>query len=349
MPCLDERFPYLHSKANMITFKRILFEEMNWSLPAAMGKMNIFQTRAWLSFLAERQPLEPVLAAIYENGELQGFFTGLIAEKFGLRILGSPFRGWTTYFMGFNLKPGAPLRLVLQALPEFAFHELECQYLELIDPFITEADCCGLKYVLEPLPWYALDLRPSEETLFANMKHACRTNIRKACNNGLRIETACEPGFADEYYAQYVEVMQRHALQPAFGLQTVRLMIKHVLPTGCLLLLRARLPGGESIATGLFLSLGRMGVFWGAASCSEYQHFRPNEYLAWQAVKHLKAQGVEILHFGGYAGQYKEKFGCREAHILRLRLASSTVLGSLINFAAAPRNERYRNWILKNL
>ncbi len=311
--------------------------------------MNIFQTRAWLAFLNRRQPLEPVLAAIREDGRLLGFFAGLLAEKFGLRILGSPFRGWMTYFMGFNLKPGTSRRLVLEALPDFAFHELGCQYLELIDPFITEADCLGLKYRIEPLPWYALDLRPPEETLFANMKHACRTNIRKARKNELRIETACEPGFADEYYAQYIEVMQRHALQPAFGLETVRLMVKHILPTERLLLLRARLAAGESIATGLFLSLGPMGVFWGAASRSEYQHFRPNEYLAWEGVKRLKAQGVEILHFGGYAGQYKEKFGCQKTRIWRLRLASNTVLGSLIDFAAAPRNERYRNWILKHL
>lgn len=333
----------------MITFERIPFDEMDWSLAAGMGEMNIFQTRAWLAFLSERQPLEPVLVAIRENRQLLGFFTGLLAEKFGLRILGSPFRGWTTYFMGFNLQPGASRRLVLDALPRFVFHELGCHYLELIDPLVVESDCCGLKYRLEPLPWYALDLRPPEETLFANMKHACRTNIRKACKNGLRIQMACEPGFAEEYYAQYIEVMQRHALQPAFGLETVRLLMKYLLPTGRLLLLRACLPQGESIATGLFLFLGQMGIFWGAASRSEYQHFRPNEYLAWEGVKQLKAQGGEILHFGGYAGQYKEKFGCQEARIWRLRLASSTVLGSLIDFAAAPRNERYRNWILKHL
>lgn len=333
----------------MITFERIPFQKMDWCLPAGIGEMNIFQTCAWLTFLTERQPLEPVLAAIREDGRLLGFFTGLLAEKFGLRILGSPFRGWTTYFMGFNLKPGTSRRLVLEALPEFAFKQLGCHYLELIDPFITEADWQGLKYRLEPLSWYALDLRPTEETLFANMKHACRTNIRKACKNDLRIETSCEPEFADEYYAQYVEVMRRHGLQPPFGPETVRLMVKHILPTGSLLLLRARLPAGESIATGLFLYLGTTGIFWGAASRSEYQHFRPNEYLAWEGVKRLKAQGVEILHFGGYAEQYKEKFGCQEAPIWRLRIASSTVLGSLIDFAATPRNERYRNWILKHL
>ena len=99
----------------MITFERIAFDKMDWELAAQIGNMNIFQTRPWLNFLTECQPLEPVVARIREDGELLGFFTGLIAEKFGLRILGSPFRGWTTYFMGFNLKPGTPRRAVLEA------------------------------------------------------------------------------------------------------------------------------------------------------------------------------------------------------------------------------------------
>ncbi len=333
----------------MITFERIAFEEMNWELAAQIGGMNIFQSRPWLDFLTKRQPLKPVVARIRENGELLGFFTGLIAEKFGLRILGSPFRGWTTYFMGFNLKPGTLPRPVLEAFPHFAFHELGCQYLELIDPLLEETDACGLRYHIEPLPWYALDLRPPESTLFANMKHACRTNIRKACKNELAIRQVFNPEFAEEYYAQYIEVMQRHALQPAFRLETVQLMLKRLLPTGNLLLLRADLPAGECLATGLFLVFQRAAVFWGAASRSNYQHLRPNEYLAWQGVKLLKARGVETLHFGGYAGQYKEKFGCQDARIWRLRLAGSTVIGSLIDFAAAPQNERYRNWILKHL
>lgn len=322
---------------------------MDWELAANLGNMNVFQTQAWMNFLLERQELEPVLTVIREDGQLRGFFYGLIAEKFGLRILGSPFRGWTTYFMGFNLMPGMAYRPVLEAFPTFVFNELRCQYLELIDPLIHESDYENLDYHVETLPWYLLDLRPSEDTLFANMKHACRTNIRKACKNEIVIEPAFDVNFADEYYAQYVEVMQRHALKPAFHSETVHLMINHLLSTGNLLLLRAHIPGCEGIATGIFLAFQRTAVFWGAASHSNYQHLRPNEYLAWQGIKLLKARGIETLHFGGYAGQYKEKFGCQDAHIKRLRLASSTVLGSLIDLAAAHQNERYRNWVLKHL
>jgi hypothetical protein len=63
----------------MITFERIAFDEMDWESAAQTGSMNIFQSRPWLDFLTERQPLEPVTACIREHGELRGFFVGLIA------------------------------------------------------------------------------------------------------------------------------------------------------------------------------------------------------------------------------------------------------------------------------
>lgn len=32
-----------------------------------------------------------------------GYFTGMIVRKIGLRILGSPFPGWSTDYMGLSL------------------------------------------------------------------------------------------------------------------------------------------------------------------------------------------------------------------------------------------------------
>ncbi len=333
----------------MITFERIPFEAVDWAQAAQMGERNVFQTESWLNFLCTRQDLEPVIAAVREDGRLVGFFYGLIAEKFGLRILGSPFRGWTTYFMGFNLQPDVSRAAVLAALPEFVHNQLHCHYMEIIDPALRAEMLSGLPYRVEPLPWFMLDISPGEEALFAGMKHACRTNIRKAIKNGLVIEHAQAPGFADEYFAQYTDVMQRHALAPAFDCRTVRLMIEHMQPTGHLLLLRAKTQEGLSIATGLFLYLGETAVFWGAASWHDYQCLRPNEYLAWEGFKMLKSRGVRFVHLGGHADQYKEKFGCYDAQMCRVMLANNSLLGRLIDFATSPKSEHYRNWMLRRL
>ena len=69
---------------------------------------NVFQTRAWLEFVASTQRAEPVVAHVERDGELVGAFTGLIVKRFGVRILGSPFQGWMTGPMGFSLDPSVP-------------------------------------------------------------------------------------------------------------------------------------------------------------------------------------------------------------------------------------------------
>src|ERR1700730_13240869 len=84
----------------------------------------VYQTRAWLSFVAESQLAEPVLAALREGNCTVGYFTGLIADKCRFRILGSPFPGWTTPYMGFNIMPGVSRRTAVEALSHFALRDL---------------------------------------------------------------------------------------------------------------------------------------------------------------------------------------------------------------------------------
>jgi hypothetical protein len=83
----------------MISFSRIDVNEMPWEELRSFDHANIFQTRVWIDFLAEVYGAEPVVAVLKSEGRVQGYFTGLIVKKFGLRILGSPFRGWNTYFI----------------------------------------------------------------------------------------------------------------------------------------------------------------------------------------------------------------------------------------------------------
>lgn len=333
----------------MFEFFRMDLNQIDWKFFQEIDENNVFQSPEWINFLIRKQNIEPAIIKIEKNGELQGYFVGLIVEKFGLRILGSPFRGWTTYFMGFNLMPGVSRKDILKTFPEFVFDQLGCQYIEVVDPIMQEQDFSGLPFKSERLPWYVLDLTKSEAELFDNMKHACRTNIRKALKSGVAIKQIKDPSFAEEYYAQYTDVMKRHSLSPAFKFESVQLMLEYMLPSNNLLLLRAENADGVGIATGIFLAANRTGIFWGAASWQQFQCLRPNEFLAWQGIKMLKAQGVQEFHFGGYAEQYKEKFGCQNAEVFRLRLAGNSVLGKLIDFAASPTSERYRNWIIQQL
>ena len=114
---------------------------------------------------------------------------------------------------------------------------------------------------------FELDLRQTEEELFAGMKSACRRAVRKAAKEGVRVEEAHGVEFADEYYEQLIQVFARQGRRPPYGVDRVREMISCVEPGGNLLMLRAVAPSGERIATALFPASDDFAYFWGGASC----------------------------------------------------------------------------------
>ncbi|MGZ8892849.1 MAG: lipid II:glycine glycyltransferase FemX, partial [Halobacteriota archaeon] len=93
----------------------------------------VFQTEPWITFLQETQGGEPVYAKVVLGQRVIGRFVGLMVRKFGIPILGSPMRGWTTSYMGFNLGEDISRLAALQALVRFAFEELKCLHLEIFD------------------------------------------------------------------------------------------------------------------------------------------------------------------------------------------------------------------------
>jgi len=96
-------------------------------------EVRVCQTPQWQQFLRTSQQAEPVLAEVLREGQRVGFFTGAIVRKAGLPILGSPLRGWTTSYMGFNVETGNEVDDLLAPLKDFAFQALRCVHVELLD------------------------------------------------------------------------------------------------------------------------------------------------------------------------------------------------------------------------
>ena len=268
----------------------------------------IFQTPAWLTFVAKTQHAEPVLAALGDDRRTFGYFTGVIINKFGFKILGSPFPGWTTAYMGLNLLPGFARRNAVQALADFAFSRLGCVHLEFMDRYLGLEELNGLGFQCRLYRGFEIDLTQREEDLFAHMSSACRRCIRKAQKNGVFVEEAQDLAFADDYYAQLKDVFAKRSLVPTYGVERVRELIKNLLPTGMLLLLRARDQEGNCIATGIFPAMNKTMYFWGGASWRHYQFLRPNEAIQWYAMNYWKHRGMQRYDMGG-GGKYKRKFG----------------------------------------
>lgn len=293
----------------MLAFHRVdTYGRPERDAPAYAERM-IYHTDEWLRFVAESQGAIPIRAELSENGHVVGETCGLVVRKLGVRIFGSPLPGWTTMYMGFVLEPGVPRWEALEALRTFAFEELGCAHLEVVDRNL-QARCAPRSHMVHDyVESFETDLTRSEDQLFGAMESACRRCIRKAEKGGVTIEEARDDLFADEYYLQLTDVFRKQGLVPTYGVERVRALIRCLSRGDQVLLLRARDPDGNCIATGIYPGLNKVAQFWGNASFRSGQHYRPNEALNWFAQRHWKRKGAEVFDWGG-GGTYKVKYGC---------------------------------------
>jgi len=285
------------------------FEKADWQRLDSFADRTVFQTRDWVRFVADTQNATQVLAQLSDSGKAVGYFTGLTFTRLGIKVLGSSFPGWTTPYMGFNLAPGASRADAMAALERTAWNDLKCLHMEVSDPHFTPEDGEALGFKTSYYTSYRTDLTKSEEDLFQAMESACRRCVRKAEKSGVTIEEAHDPAFADEYYEQLKDVFSKQGLVPTYDAERVRALVRHMGPTGNVLLLRARDAEGKCIATGIFPGFNKISEFWGNASFRSYQNLRPNELIHWYAMRYWKKRGAEVHDWGG-EGTYKEKYGC---------------------------------------
>ncbi len=322
-----------------LTLQRLDLDSVDWDRLDSFDDRLVFQTQDWLRFVADSQGAEPVVASLRGGGE--GYFTGLVIRRLAVGVLGSPLPGWTTSHMGFNLESGVSRRAAVEALLEFAFDDLGVAHVELRDRLLTVSEVDGLGFQQTPWNGLEVDLTEPEDEIMARMKGPCRTAIRKAAREGVRVEEADDLGFADDFHSQLTEVFARQSLVPPYGPERIRTLIRDVHPSGRLLLLRARDPGGECIATGIFPAHNRTMHFLAGASHRRYQGLRPNEAVMWHAMRYWKARGVEVCDLGGLVA-YKRKWGAADVHVPFLRRSRSRRVAALRTAAQAAYGARRR-------
>lgn len=328
------------SEIGGLRLERVGLEECDSTAFAASPDRVVFQTTPWLQFLRQTQDAEPVVAVLRRDGEIAGCFTGGIVRRFGVRILGSPFPGWTTGWMGFNLSPEVDRWDATRSLVRFAFEDLRCRHLELRDRLLDGEAPSALGLTRSDVETYEVDLADDEAAIFERMSSACRRAIRKSERSGVTVERARGIEFAREYYAQLEDVFAKQSLRPTYGVERVEALIRALEPTDDLLLLRARAPDGQSIATGIFPGHGSTAHFWGGASWREHQILRPNEAIFWHAMRYWKRRGATVLEMGG-GGDYKRRYGPRHVVMPSYRRSRPRVLGPLRDAAEQIKRRGY--------
>jgi len=178
------------------------------------------------------------------------------------------------------------------------------------------------------------------------MMPACRRCIRKAEKSGVTIEEAHDAAFVDDYYEQLKDVFAKQGLVPSYTVDRVRKLVRHLEPTGHILLLRARDSKGQCIATGIFPGFNRIAEFWGNASFRQSQILRPNELIHWYAMRYWKRRGVQVFDWGGEA-KYKEKYGCVPHKVPWFVKSRYELVSQLRNQAKSifARKQRFLGWL----
>ena len=320
--------------------------EVDWTSLDRFADRTVFQTREWLAFIAETQRATPVIAELKKEGKIAGYFSGLTFSRLGVKVLGSSFPGWTTPYIGFNLHPGLSRVEALAALEKFAWDTLKCLHMEISDPNFTIEDGQQLGFNCEFYTSYRTDLAQSEEQLFNNMDSACRRCVRKAEKSGVTIEEAHDLSFAGEYYDQLKDVFAKQGLVPTYDLTRVTALIRNLAHTNRVLLLRARGPKGNCIATGIFPGFNKIAEFWGNASYRTSQNLRPNEAIHWYAMRYWKQRGIEVYDWGG-EGTYKEKYGGKLHRVPWFTKSRYQIVSTLRNEARNlyARKQRFLGWL----
>lgn len=308
-----------------LRLERVAMDEVPWADLESHPDATVAQTRPWLGFLAETQGAEPVAARVLDGTTPVGWYRGALVRRCGLRLLGSPLRGWTTAAMGFTFSDPVDRLAAVAALRPFAFDDLGCLHVEVADEGLQPDAAPPRGLHRDDLPGWRLDLERGDDEVLAGMNQMARRNIRKAEQAGVQVELvdpAASGAFVDEHAALAAEAFARRGRRPPFGPGRIAALVRHLGPTGHLLLLRATGPDGATLATGLFPGLpGATATYWTGAT-RRAADLHASEALMWEGMRHWRDRGAIRFDFGG-GGPYKAKFG-GEPHVL-VRLHGSRI------------------------
>lgn len=320
------------------TFEKVDFLELNKEEYNSFPRKSVLTTYDWIKFVMEDSNAEPFILKVYRDTSFIGYFTSLKVRKFCMKIIASPFPGWSTPYMGFDFKEDVPKWEVVPELVDYVKKTEKAAFFQLTDRDITFEEANELKsrygYYLESGDTLELRVDGDDKELYKNMKTDCRNFINQFERRGATIEFV-EPNdeFAADYYNQLLDVFAKQKLVPTYGIEKVKCLLKHLAANDSVLCLRIRDPEGLSIATSIFPGFNKKFFFWGGASLRPYQNYRPNEYMIYTAMKYWRKRGCEVFDMVGIR-PYKKKFGSWEIHYPIIIAPRYKILYYLKNIAA---------------
>lgn len=300
-----------------------------WPLLERSADYSCFFTPQWAAYL-ERMGKRLFVVEVCQDKRVVGFFVGS-RRWLGVRIVSSPSMGTGTYAQGLcMLQPVSQEERVdiYVELTDWLLRNHEADYIQVCDwqlhtdsndwidnwrnPLLENAK---IKY--NPRHTFHLDLRPSEEELWANLQYkSCKYSINKARKEGLAVRVVTEydeiEPFVRQHHEHINDVLRRHGNRglPCQREQNMLALCQSLSPNNVLMI---QVVGPDengqevSMASGIFAFDQNVCTYFTGGSYQRYMKYCPNELMVWEAIQQLHRRGVKDLIFGGI-GHYKKKF-----------------------------------------
>lgn len=315
----------------MYEFTKIDYSNLDIPEFYCYSRKPIFTMKSWLDFIVEDSNAEPAIFRVTQKGKFIGYIPLMYVKKFGVKIAGSPFRGWSTCWMGVEVEDKLKKMSIIQELMPYLYRYEGVHYCEITDRDITEEEILSNNIRYRSYETLELNIAKTDEELFKVFKVDCRNFIRQFERRGAILEEA-EPNeeFAKEYYAELVDVFEKQGMAPTYSCEKVKRILKY--NKEHVLCLRVKTPDGEPAATSIFFADKNRFYFWGGASFRKHQHYRPNEAMLWYAIGYFRDKGVKIFDMVGNRS-YKRKFGAEVKVYYTMQFAKYRILFKLKNMA----------------
>jgi hypothetical protein len=166
---------------------------------------------------------------------------------------------------------------------------------------------------------HVIELNDKPEVLFKRLHGTVRRGIRKAQNEGVRVEFSQSLESVHDFFALHCVTRRRHGLPPQ-PFRFFENIAHHVLGPGYGFVAIARLRE-KPVAAFLFFHFGSAAIYKFGASDYAFQSSRSNNLLLWEAIKKYAGAGFATLHLGRTSlaneglRRFKLGFGAREEQL----------------------------------
>lgn len=269
----------------------------------------LFHKTSWLDILAKAQSLKLKKIGFYKDGILVGVLPLFIKNCWPLRVAASPFVVEDTPYMGLVIDDGL-------------FQEAA----EMLGPYIKENDVHFLRIIqqekispqMRPCSFqviekhtHLLDLTKSEEEIFSSMEGRCRTAIRKAKKNGVRIQQETYKNGLESYYTILKNVYAKQDMQPPNSKEFYDFLWDAYVDHHLYMLTAWQ---DETMIAGAIILHDRDRCYYlNGCSRHEYRSLCPGHLIQWEAMRLAKSLGANWYDFVGSdierLANFKKSFG----------------------------------------